>query len=172
MRNPCRRSLPLLAARAATGLACLLLATANAGEIHDAPPSGSGGGVALDPATRPAAPARQRAVYVCLDGGIPMYADRPCGTTAVVRALDVDPPRAGDTMTVAPPAPRAATRPRRLPAAEPDRPERPATGHCDALHRQLAAIDDRMRAGYSAREAARLWQRWRDLRERLRTSRC
>jgi hypothetical protein len=29
-----------------------------------------------------------------------------------------------------------------------------------------------MRAGYSAREAARLWQRWRGLKERLHATRC
>jgi hypothetical protein len=29
-----------------------------------------------------------------------------------------------------------------------------------------------MRTGYSAREAARLWDSWRDLKEKLRTTRC
>jgi hypothetical protein len=45
-------------------------------------------------------------------------------------------------------------------------------GKCAVLQRQLDGLNDRMRAGYSAREAARLWQRWRDTKERLRTSRC
>jgi hypothetical protein len=40
------------------------------------------------------------------------------------------------------------------------------------LRARLAAIDDQMRSGYSAREAARLWQRWRETRERLRAQRC
>jgi hypothetical protein len=40
------------------------------------------------------------------------------------------------------------------------------------LRERLAAIDDQMRSGYSAREAARLWQRWRETRERLRAQRC
>jgi hypothetical protein len=29
-----------------------------------------------------------------------------------------------------------------------------------------------MRSGYSAREAARLWTRWRDLKARIRERRC
>jgi hypothetical protein len=43
---------------------------------------------------------------------------------------------------------------------------------CVKLERQLDELNGRMRAGYSAREAARLWQRWRDTKERLRTGRC
>ncbi len=43
---------------------------------------------------------------------------------------------------------------------------------CARLERQLDELNDRMRAGYSAREAAKLWQRWRDTKERLRTGRC
>jgi hypothetical protein len=43
---------------------------------------------------------------------------------------------------------------------------------CTRLQRQLDDLNDRMRAGYSAREAGRLWQRWRDTKERLRTAKC
>jgi len=43
---------------------------------------------------------------------------------------------------------------------------------CTPLQRQLDELNDRMRTGYSAREAARLWKRWRDLKEKLRTTRC
>ena len=35
----------------------------------------------------------------------------------------------------------------------------PAQARCTALRERLAAIDDQMRSGYSAREAARLWQK-------------
>ena len=40
------------------------------------------------------------------------------------------------------------------------------------LMRQLGEVNSRMRAGYSAREAARLWQRWRGLKDRLHAARC
>jgi hypothetical protein len=43
---------------------------------------------------------------------------------------------------------------------------------CERHQRRLDELNDRMRAGYSAREAARLWQQWRDAKERLRTARC
>lgn len=172
MRSACRRILPLLAARATMGLACILLAAGLRGEARDDAPPGDGGAAAPGPAIPPAAPTRSRAVYVCQDRGIPVYADRPCGTTILARTLVVEPPRAGAATSLTPPEPRAATRPRRLPAVEPGLPGPAAATRCDALQRQLAAIDDRMRAGYSAREAARLWQRWRDLRERLRVARC
>jgi hypothetical protein len=43
---------------------------------------------------------------------------------------------------------------------------------CEGLERQLGEVNSRMRAGYSAREAARLWQRWRSLKERLHAARC
>lgn len=171
MRSPCRRSRTLFPAWVAMGLAGMLLASGARGEAPvDIPPGG--GAAATGPAAPPPAPARQRAVYVCQDDGIPIYADRPCGVVTLARSLVVDAPRAGGTTSLTPPEPRAATRPRRLPAVEPGQSARAAGTRCDALHRQLASLDDRMRAGYSAREAARLWQRWRDLRERLRAERC
>jgi hypothetical protein len=43
---------------------------------------------------------------------------------------------------------------------------------CAALQLELAEVDDRMRAGYAARESARLWERWRSLKDRLRHERC
>jgi hypothetical protein len=43
---------------------------------------------------------------------------------------------------------------------------------CAALKLELAQVDDQMRAGYTAREAARLWDRWRNLKERLQHERC
>jgi len=51
-------------------------------------------------------------------------------------------------------------------------PGRSADTRCATLHRQLDEVNERMRTGYSSREAARLWQRWRDLRHRLRAERC
>ena len=173
MRSPCRRRLPPFTACAAMGVACILLAAGARGEARDEALPGAGGGdVAPGTTAPPTAPALRRAVYVCRDGSIPMFADRPCGAAAVARTLDVAPPLAGDAASLTPPVPRAATRPRRLPELDSALPEPAGATRCDALRRQLTALDDRMRTGYSAREAARLWQRWRDLRERLRTARC
>ena len=43
---------------------------------------------------------------------------------------------------------------------------------CERLQTALALVDDRMRAGYSAKESARLWERWREARSQLREARC
>jgi hypothetical protein len=44
--------------------------------------------------------------------------------------------------------------------------------HCAALRLELAEVDERMRAGYTARESARLWGRWRNLKDRLQREHC
>jgi len=131
----------------------------------------SGTGVSIESPPAQATPRRQRAVFVCQDAGIPVFADRPCGATAVVRTLVVEIPRAGAPPTTVPAVSRNSTRPRPSPAAD-DAPGRAAPSHCATLQRQLDQLDDRMRTGYSAREAAQLWNRWRDLKEKLRTTRC
>ena len=118
----------------------------------------------------PAAPASgRRPVFVCEDAGIPVFSDRPCGAALTPRTVSFAAPPAGAAVSTSPPAPRASTKP--LPATE-----RPAgdktAGRCAALRRQLEDLDDRMRTGYTSREAARLWNRWRDLKSRLRTERC
>ncbi|MGI9245839.1 MAG: hypothetical protein ACR2I8_03940 [Steroidobacteraceae bacterium] len=43
---------------------------------------------------------------------------------------------------------------------------------CERLEESLEDIDSRMRAGYSAREAAQLWNRWREAKSRLREAGC
>lgn len=157
---------------AATCFACLLTA---AGATSDPPvtsPLGSGQSVTLEPAPPPANPRRHRAVFVCQEGGVPVFADRPCGSTNETRSLVIATPPPGATASTTPPSPAASTRPR--PAIpKPSTPVVPAPENaCAKLQRQLDELNDRMRAGYSAREAARLWQRWRDTKERLRTARC
>jgi hypothetical protein len=114
---------------------------------------------------------RSRLVYACHDVSVPVFSDRPCGADADAWRIDLPP----STPTGAAPstrtgAPAAATRP--IAAARPrdDRPRPP--DRCARLEEQLAAINARMREGYSAREAARLWQRWRDAKARLRAERC
>jgi hypothetical protein len=43
---------------------------------------------------------------------------------------------------------------------------------CQKLQTSLDDVDARMRAGYSAREAGRLWQRWREAKAGLHEARC
>lgn len=139
-----------------------------------APPSesaDSGAGVSIEPPPAQATPRRKRAVFVCHESGIAVFSDRPCGAAAVARTLVVDMPRAGAPPSTVPTASRSSTRPLPSPAAD-DAPGRAAPSHCATLQRQLDELNDRMRTGYSAREAAQLWNRWRDLKEKLRTTRC
>lgn len=163
-----RRHAPAVAA----SLACLMQAAWATGDPPVASPLGGGESVALEPAPPLASPRRPRPVFVCEERGTPVYADRPCGTAYTVRSLAVDPPRPGAAASTLPPAPRAATRPRTV-SGEPRTPSAPPVGdRCLQLQQRLDALDDRMRAGYSAREAARLWQQWREAKQRLRAARC
>ena len=133
---------------------------------RDAQPEG-----AAELAAAPAA--GRRLVYVCEDAGIPMFSDRPCGAALASRSLSLPVGPAGAAASTVPPPPRASTRPR--PQPQPVATAGPgdaAARRCAGLQRQLDELDDRMRAGYSSREAARLWNRWRDLRNRLRSERC
>jgi hypothetical protein len=156
----------------ATGLACALQVAWASADPPVAGPLGSGESVLLEPAPPPANPRRQRAVFVCQDNGVPVYADRPCGSGTASRSLVVAVPPPGASATTSPPKPRASIRPRPadVPAGLQTSPE--AGNPCVRLQQRLDALNDRMRAGYSAREAARLWQQWRDGKERLRTARC
>ena len=78
------------------------------------------------------------------------------------------PGRAASTVPAAAPAttlPRAQSEPKE---SQPDN----AESHCRRLRDQREKLDDRMRAGYSAREAAQLWNRWRSLNSEIYRSRC
>jgi hypothetical protein len=145
---------------------------ASAGE-SDAPPDLTGGDESsvIEPVALPAPPRARRLVYACREGSIPMFSDRPCGSVFGTRSLDLAPAAsAGRGPSTRAAAPAAATRPIAKPAPPADRPA--PVDRCDRLRDQLAAIDDRMRQGYRAREAARLWQRWREAKARLRDARC
>lgn len=135
-------------------------------------PLGGGASVSLEPAPPPAMPRRQRSIYVCRDAGVPVYTDRPCGSTSVERSLPVASPATGNAPITTAPSPRASTKPRAERAAPAAGQIDPAATRCAALQRELDQLDDRMRAGYSAREAARLWQRWREARDRARSAHC
>jgi hypothetical protein len=157
----------------AAGLACFVCAVAAAADDARANPPPGGSSVGVDPAPARDPPRQKRAIYVCHDAGIPVFTDRPCGAASAARVLTVETGiGAGAPPTTVHSPPKASTRPlpkrgRTADAGDPDSGQR-----CVALRRQLDDLDDRMRTGYSAREAARLWQRWRDARERLRTARC
>ena len=154
------------------GLACLIVAAGATTDPPVAGPLGGGQSVTLEPAPPPANPRRHRAVFVCQEDGAPVFADRPCGSTSETRSLVIATPPPGAGASTAPPSPAASTRPRAA-APKPSTTAVPAPENaCAKLERQLDELNDRMRAGYSAREAARLWQRWRDTKERLRTGRC
>ena len=135
----------------------------------DTPVAGSESPVAAP--TPPVEPGRRRAVFVCQDGGVPVFSDRPCGSALAPRTLAVDAPASGVVPSTVAPRPRASTRPRPQPAVG-SGPGRAAETRCSTLQRQLDELDDRMRAGYTSREAAQLWNRWRELKGRLRTERC
>jgi hypothetical protein len=133
--------------------------------------SNPGGSSVIEQVERPAPTRARRLVYACRDGSIPIFSDRPCGPGSDIRRLPVAAPAAaGEPPSTLATVPAAATRPIAKPA--PRRTERAPPDRCRRLEDQLAAIDDRMRHGYSAREAARLWQRWREAKARLRDARC
>jgi hypothetical protein len=161
-------AVPLLIA----GFLCIL--HADAAPVDGAPtsPARDGASAAPDAAPPQARPRQQRAVFVCQDGGIPVFADRPCGAAAEARTLSVEASRAGAPATTTPRAPRATTRPLRNPRVSTEAPQPAADERCAVLQRQLDEINSRMRSGYSAREAARLWQRWREARDRVRAAHC
>lgn len=137
--------------------------------LGDAPAAG-GERPAVDSAPATASP-RNRAVFVCQEGGVPVFTDRPCGPPDGSRTLTVETPAPGAAPITVPPRPRASTRPRPQPEGQAGS-GRVVETRCTALRRQLDALDERMREGYGSREAARLWNRWRDLKSRLRAERC
>ncbi len=129
--------------------------------------------VSRDPET-PAPPApvrRKRSVFVCDDAGTPVYSDRPCGADLVRRSISVDDPGAGRVASTAPPTPTASTRPRTRDTARSDVAGK-TVERCATLQHQLDELDDRMRTGYSSREAAKLWDRRRNLKDSLRSTGC
>jgi hypothetical protein len=136
----------------------------------DAPDS-AGGSSVMEPVDRPPPTRRKRLVYACRDAAAPVFSDRPCGVSADAYSLDLPtPPASGAAPSTRPAAPAAATRPIIARASGRDAAAPP--NPCTRLEAQLTAIDARMREGYSAREAARLWQRWRDAKTKLRAAHC
>ena len=133
-------------------------------------PADAGGAPVIERIDARPAGRRTRLVYACRDAATPVFSDRPCGASAHAWRLDLPRTTAGAAPSTRAAPPAAATRPivaraSRRDIAEPANP-------CARLEKQLATIDARMRNGYSAREAARLWQRWRDAKAKLRAADC
>jgi len=134
-----------------------------------------------EPATAPpeaASATRHRArrlVFSCFAGGIVVFSDRPCGPTATSRELRIDAPsdRGGRAVSLAPE--RSPVSARAAPLASAD--ANPVDTHtgastCQRLQAAVDALAAHMRNGYSAKEAGRLWDRWREARARLREAHC
>jgi hypothetical protein len=116
---------------------------------------------------------RTRLVYACRDAGTPVFSDRPCGAGAYAWRLDLPPPSAaGAAPSTRAAKPAAATRPIAARDTAPAAARPPGPDRCARLSEQLARVDAQMRSGYSAGEAARLWQRWRDAKKRLHDAKC
>jgi len=140
-------------------------------QAEAATPSGGDGSSLLEQVETPPPTRRKRLVYACRDAATPVFSDRPCGASADAWRIDLPPTLAsGAAPSTRAAAPAAATRPITARASGSDVAGPP--NRCTRLEAQLAAIDARMRDGYSAREAARLWQRWRDAKAKLRAARC
>jgi len=155
-------------------LPCSSVGAQSAPEVAAAAPAqplGGGGGGVLELAPPAEPPRPKRRVYVCREASTPVFTDRPCGFPAIVHEIPITAPGPGSAVSLAPQAPAASTRPRVMPAPAADA-ATAAQVRCAALRERLAKIDDQKRSGYSAREAARLWQRWRDARARLRAQHC
>jgi len=99
------------------------------------------------------------------------FSDRPCGPASEERSLQVQEPRPGGAASTVPAAAPAATLPRPQPEPQVDDPDA-GDSRCRRLREQREKLDDRMRTGYSAREAAQLWNRWRSLNSEIYRSRC
>lgn len=172
----------------------LLLAVipVGASAARDGGPISGGDAVTLEPvppqaALRPA-PTRRR-VFTCITPGLTIFSDRPCGPLPDVREVHwpqgAAAPQTGSGPAVtarrdqerSPRGGRSGGEPSRTAAREPredtaEREARDREAACERLEQAVEDLDQRLRAGYTAREAGRLWARWREAKERLRDARC
>jgi hypothetical protein len=140
-------------------------------------PTGGGGTVVLEPVKQHAGPTR-RLVFSCVTPGLVTFSDRPCGPVPEVRELKLDQPvpaAAGASPEVGKVVAQTPTNHRKTTErdnAGPAAAEAERVMTCQKLQAALDSVDSRMRAGYSAREAGGLWERWRDAKARLRAANC
>lgn len=158
----------------------VFLVKAHSAQVLPAPVvdvAAGGAGSVQPPPEPPRARTTSRLVYSCIEPGLVTYSDRPCSPAAARRELKVRAPvlaagagpdlhkgsaEAGDKRLAA--AAKADANAARAAS------ERAAT--CARLEAAADEVDALMRAGYPAREAGRLWERWREARARLREARC
>jgi hypothetical protein len=154
--------------------------------VAEAGPLGGHGAAVLEPVPEPRRPAStRRLVFSCVTPGLVTFSDRPCGPEAVTLEVKLlhrpDAERPGEAAAVRSPPPPGSTRDKTDdPAARAlvaEARERSVTRQehartCQRLQDAVLALDRRMRAGYSAAEAPRLWDRWRDAKEQLRQADC
>jgi hypothetical protein len=162
-------------ARLCFGASLVIHVTASVAADHEvANPAGGGASLVLEPVSVFARPKRGRLVYACHEPRLVVFSDRPCGHGTVVRSVSFapEPPSGAAPTTVAAP-PVAATRPKVETAYTPPEEAGADEGRqCDTLRTQLDRVDARMRQGYSARESAGLWSRWREIKDRMHVERC
>ena len=153
--------------------ACALAAWLVSAADVNAEPSTSPATTAGDAPIAAPSPARRthRLIYSCRDGGIPMFSDRPCGEAALLRSLDIyTPAQSGRPPSTSAEPVRATTKPAQR--ESPARALQDSAEKCERLQKTLDDVDDRMRAGYPVRQAAALWQRWREARAAVREAGC
>ena len=140
-------------------------------------PTGGGGTVVLEPVKQHAGPTR-RLVFSCVTPGLVTFADRPCGPMPEVRELKLDQPvpaAVGASPEVGNVDAQTPANRRKTTERDNAGPAAAAAEHvmtCQKLQAALDSLDSRMRAGYSAREAGSLWERWRAAKARLRAANC
>jgi hypothetical protein len=166
--------------------------TVDASVAGNGGPISGGDAVTLEPVPGPAAPPpapTRRRVFTCVTPELTIFSDRPCGPSPDVRevhwppgdasarsgagpavAARADRERSPRTNAVSGESSRSAARDERDDSVEREARERAAA--CARLEQAVQDLDQRLRAGYSAREAGRLWARWREAKERLRDARC
>ena len=169
--------------RLRASLAALALVTITAhvcAEPAPAPPSrpGADGSVVIgEPAALPAKSRKSRTIFACRAAALVEFSDRPCDMAATSRSLEFTTgtgpgatPTTRPRETVASTLPKVSVPPTQAESAAHD--DEAQKKKCATLQGQLDAVDSRMREGYAARDAARLWNRWRELKAELHTSAC
>lgn len=126
------------------------------------------------PGEPPPAPACTLAgpIYRCIEGGIPVLADRPCAAglaDARYFALRTPPASGEQPSTASRRAPPARTHAATVRVSTRSGAQDTT---CQRLRQRLDALDERMRQGYRAREAGRLMEQRRGLKQGLREADC
>lgn len=128
--------------------------------------------------------AAERSIYRCVEQGVTVFSDRPCGNSSqsyslrsgdaaaepvVPTDLPVQPVTAKPTKQAAKASRASSRRPARA-ASDPGAAAKQAA--CVRVKAQLAQLRSRMRSGYRVAEGERLRERERAARERSRALRC